>query len=337
MVGARQPTHMVPSRIEKEASRLEPLAARVLKRYSLVPVEVTHLATHSNVLFRVVADSGQQMVLRVGTPHANSRSNIELEVAWLDALNHETDLDIVRPIEASDGSLIIDEFDESIESDRQCVLFSWIPGKAMGEGAGPFAYRMLGEMCARLQAHGKGWDPPEGAVVRSWDQVFYYEREFDPVILDDPAYEHVFERPRRWAIAQAQAAAEYVIRRSYDMARPQIVHGDLHEWNVHLSGSRLWAFDFEDVMYALPAQDVSICLYSSRNKDNHDEIRSAFRKGYESIAPWPVIEDAQIDGFHAARQIMLMNYAVRTLPLDEASAYVDHVMPWLEDYLRRYG
>jgi len=45
----------------------------------------------------------------------------------------------------------------------------------------------------------------------------------------------------------------------------------------------------------------------------------------------------QLDGFHAARQIMLMNYAARTLPMGEAEEYLTQVMPWLQRYLDHYG
>ena len=106
---------------------------------------------------------------------------------------------------------------------------------------------------------------------------------------------------------------------------------------MHIVGSRLHAFDFEDVMIALPAQDVAISLYASRSSDQREEIRQAFRKGFETVAAWPLIDESQLDGFHAARQIMLMNYAARTLPIGEAEEYLDTVMPWLEGYVSRYG
>ena len=131
--------------------------------------------------------------------------------------------------------------------------------------------------------------------------------------------------------------ASAVIEQSWTESQAQIVHGDLHEWNVHIAGSRLYAFDFEDVMLALPAQDAAISLYSSRSSPQRREIREAFRKGFETVAPWPVADESQLDGFHAARQIMLMNYAARTLPVEEAAAYLDGVMPWLEQYASRYG
>lgn len=315
-----------------------PIAERALKRYPFLTREVTHLATHSNVLYRVVNQRGQQMVLRVGTPHANSRSNIEIEVSWLDAINRETDLEVVRPIPTAGGGLIVDEFDEHIEKERSCVLFSWIPGQPMAEGSGPFAYRMLGSMCASLQAHGRQWAPPESAELRKWDEVFYYEQSFDPVIIDNPLFGHLFDIPRRTAIRKAIELSQQVIDESYREASPQVVHGDLHEWNVHLAGSsRLYAFDFEDVMLALPAQDAAISLYASRNSEIRDDIRAAFRKGFEMVAPWPVVDERQLDGFHAARQIMLMNYAGRTLRMEEAAEFIDHVMPWLERYVKRYG
>lgn len=328
---------MDASRAQAEATRLLPLAKRVLQRYPFLIRDIQHLATHSNVMFRVVSQNGHQMVLRVGTPHANSRENIEIEVSWLDAIHRETNLDVVQPIPTAGGGLIVDEFDEGIEKERSCVLFSWIPGKPMGEGSGSFAYRLLGAMCASLQEHGRSWSPPENAVMRKWDEVFYYQQDFDPIIIENPLYFHLFDVPRKAAIRKAIDLAQEVLDESYASASPQVVHGDLHEWNVHLASSRLYAFDFEDVMWALPAQDAAICLYSSRNSDNAGDIRVAFQRGFESVAPWPVVDQRQLDGFHAARQIMLMNYAGRTLRMEEAADYIDHVMPWLERYVKRYA
>lgn len=328
---------MDASRIQAEATQLLPLAQRTLARYPFVVREITHLATHSNVMYRVVTESGEQMVLRVGTPHANPRSNIEAEVAWLAALNRDTRLDVVRPIPTASGVLIVDEFDDVLGKERSCVLFAWIPGQAMGAGSGTFGYRLLGEMSARLQQHGKRWIPPANVDLRTWDEVFYYEQEFDPVIISDPEYGHLFDHSRRKVIGRAVDLSGEVLEESYRTATPQVVHGDLHEWNVHLAGSRLYAFDFEDVMLALPAQDAAICLYSSRNEDRTDDVWNAYRKGFENIAPWPIADRSQLDGFHAARQIMLMNYAARTLRAGEAADYIDQVMPWLERYVKRYG
>lgn len=328
---------MDASRIAKEASHLLPLANRVLTRYSFLAREVEHLATHSNVMYRVITENGEQLVLRVGNPHANTRSNIDFEVAWVDSLNRETSVDVVTPIRTAEGGLIVDEFDAELGKERPCVLFGWIPGAPLGDGAGIFGHRLWGQMSASLSKHGKTWEPPLVGQMRKWDRIFYYGAETDPVIINDPLYGHLFEAPRRGLLKKAGKIAGRVIRESWADGSAQVVHGDLHEWNVHVAGSRLHAFDFEDMMVALPAQDVAISLYHSRDSDQRDDLREAFRSGYEEVAAWPIADESQLDGFHAARQIMLMNYAARTLPISEAVEYLDHVTPWLQTYAARYS
>lgn len=308
-----------------------------MRRYDLVVRDLSHLATHSNVMYRVIARDGRQMVLRVGTPSANTRSNLRYETDWLVALSRDTDLDLVRPLATASGRFVTDVTDPLTGLNRPCVLFTWVPGSPVGMGAGTFAYRMIGSMAAKLQQHGKTWLPEDPGDLRHWDRVFYYDVSENPLVIFDGRYDHMFRHSRRIMIEKAIPVAEKVIQDTWAANEPQIVHGDLHEWNVHLVGARLYAFDFEDVMIATPAQDVSVCLYSSRTSPRTEEIRSAFREGFEEHSEWPIEDDEQLDGLHAARQIMLMNYAARTLSLEEAMTYLDQVFPQLESYLARYG
>lgn len=326
---------MDQTRLATEASRLMPLAQQALGRYSLRVKQVQHLATHSNVLYRVVSEIGEQTVLRLGSPEANTRSNIELEVAWLDAIHRDTDLAVVRPLHAADGSLIVDATDPQSGQKRPCVLFSWIPGSPLGDGAGSYGYRLLGEMSAALQEHGRKWAPPSTDHMRRWDRIFYYDG-MAPMVIRDHKYDHLFGQNNIRLIIQAAELAGAVISESWRRGEPQVVHGDLHEWNVHFASGRLFAFDFEDLMLALPAQDVAISLYSSRGGEHHQQAIAAFRRGFESISQWPVEDEAQLEGFCAARQIMLMNHAALTLPGKEAVAYIERVMPWLDGYVKRY-
>jgi len=326
-------------RIAHEASRLLPLAERVLQRYPFEIKEVQHLVTHSNVMYRVVTEDGRQLVLRVGSPQPNSRTNIEFEVAWLAALHRDTDLEVVHPVPTGYGGLIVEAQDPDPEVDavRPCVLFSWVPGTPLGDGAGDFGYRLLGRMCASLQQHGRTFKPADMDQMRQWDRIFYYDKELDPIIIEDTRYDHLFSRGRRNTIAQAGEIATHVLEETWKSGDPHVVHGDLHEWNAHVVASRLYVFDFEDVMIATPAQDVSVCLYSSRATARASAVQEAFQRGFEDVAPWPIQSQRQLDGLHAARQNMLMNYAARTLPMGEAVAYLDHVMPWLSQYVDTYG
>jgi Ser/Thr protein kinase RdoA (MazF antagonist) len=324
-------------RIGHEAARLLPLAQTVLEHYPFEVRELEHLATHSNVMFRVVTSDGFQCVLRVGGPQDKSRSNLEYEVAWLAALNRDTDLEIVAPIPTGYGTFIVQAKDPDSAKTRPCVLFSWVPGAPLAEGAGSFGYRLLGRVSASLQQHGRTWQPPNPDGMRRWDRVFYYDSDLDPVIFEDSRFDHLFDSYRRKTMIRAAELSEAVIKDAWSNGFPHVVHGDLHEWNVHLVRSRLFAFDFEDVMIATPGQDVSVCLYSSRASARRGEIRAAYRQGFEEIAPWPIEDEEQLDGFHAARQVILMNYAGRTLPMGEAEEYLAQVTPWLQRYVDHYG
>ena len=44
---------------------------------------LSHLATHSNVLYQADLVDGRRLVLRISRPKSNTRTNIDLEVAWL--------------------------------------------------------------------------------------------------------------------------------------------------------------------------------------------------------------------------------------------------------------
>jgi Ser/Thr protein kinase RdoA (MazF antagonist) len=324
-------------RIGHEAARLLPLARAALEHYPFEVRSVEHLATHTNVMYRVVTSDGLQCVLRVGSPEAGSRSNIRYEVAWLAALNRDTEIEVVSPIPTGYGTFIVNAREPDSDMTRPCVLFSWVPGSPLAEGAGSFGYRLLGRISASLQQHGRTWQPSNPEGMRRWERVFYYDSDMDPVIFEDSRFDHLFDPLRRRAMSHACALSERVIEDAWANGYPHVVHGDLHEWNVHLVRSRLFAFDFEDVMIATPGQDVSVSLYSSRASSRRDEIRAAYRQGFEEISPWPIEDDEQLDGFHAARQIILMNYAARTLPMGEAEDYLAQVTPWLEHYVDRYG
>jgi Ser/Thr protein kinase RdoA (MazF antagonist) len=324
-------------RIGLEAARLLPLAERVLQHYPFRVRSVEHLATHSNVLYRVVTSDGFQCVLRVGSAGSNNRKNIDYEVAWLSALNRDTDLEVVSPIRTHFGSLVVDAKELDSDETRPCVLFSWVPGAPLADRAGSFGYRLLGRVSASLQDHGRTWQIPNPDGMRRWDRIFYYDPVSDPVIIDSPRYDHLFDSFRRNTISRALELSEQVNNHAWANGFPHVVHGDLHEWNVHLIQTRLYAFDFEDVMIATPGQDVSVCLYSSRASERRNEIRAAYRHGYEEIAPWPIEDDEQLDGFHAARQVLLMNHAARTLPMGEAEDYLAQVTPWLKRYVDHYG
>lgn len=308
-------------------------AARALleDEYRVGVADLVHLATHSNVLYRADLVDGRRLVLRVGQPASNTRGNLDIEVAWLRSLVGDTDLNVAVPVPTPDGRLVV----ELTVGDqlRCCVLFTWVPGDPMGEGAGTSGYRAMGRVSALLHRHGS-WRPPIPYELRRWDRTFYYPPELDPVVIDDFRYDHLFGGIRSTLFQTAELADGFIARR-WSEGHPMAVHGDLHEWNLHLHMGRAWVIDFEDVMLALPSQDIATSLYGARTRPDLDSVLAAFREGYEEHGSWPVGDQRELEVYWAARQTMLMNHAAQILPEAEARRYFEKVLPWLRSYLER--
>lgn len=317
------------------ATPVEPLldAARLLleDHYGLQASRVIHLATHSNVLLRMDLADGRRLVLRVGRPASNTVGNLQIEVAWLSTLVDDDRLNLAEPIPTADGRRVVDL--TLGEETLSCVLFTWVPGEPLGNGAGTSGYRAMGRISALLHEHGD-WSPPPGLSLRRWDRTFYYPEELDPVVIDDFRYDHLFDDVRPTLQRVAESCRIFIARR-WSEETPKVVHGDLHEWNVHLYMGRAWAIDFEDVMLALPGQDIATSLYGARTREDLDALVGAFRQGYEEYRTWPVADQAELAVYWAARQVMLMNHAAQILPEREARAYFDQVVPWLLAYHER--
>lgn len=307
---------------------LAPVRSLLEEEYGLPVADVTHLATHSNVLFRVDLSDGRRLVLRVGQPAVNTLTNLQIEVQWLSTLVRDSRLHLSEPVATPDGRLVVQL--GAPGGPRCCVLFTWVPGEPIGNGAGTSGYRAMGRVAGLLHGHGS-WRPSHDLVLRRWDRTFYYPEDVDPLVIEDFRYDHLFAGLRPLLRRVADHCDAFIARR-WGESLPMVVHGDLHEWNVHLHMGRPFVIDFEDVMLALPAQDIATSLYGARTRDDLEALVAAFRQGYQEERVWPVQDREELEGYWAARQVMLMNHAARILPEAEARNYFQQVVPWLRSF-----
>jgi Ser/Thr protein kinase RdoA (MazF antagonist) len=190
---------------------------------------------------------------------------------------------------------------------RRCVLFRWLPGRVIDDRETPAHLQQLGASIARMHTLGRTLSPP--TTLRCWDRAFYWD---EPVVLSETAAPLTHDD--RMLLERVQAHVDEAIGRLHLDDPPFVVHGDLHGGNVMEHRGRLTIFDFEDIMLANAAQDLSIVLYGPHRyrTDDYADLRSALRNGYESVAPWPVPDDRALEMLFAARAAMFVNYCVRT-------------------------
>lgn len=310
--------------------RLRQLANTALDEYAITPTALRFVGGFTNAIFRVETPD-QTYALRVDYMQDHSDTDTTIELEWLLALG-ETDLNVARPIPTKAGSPFTFAEAEGIPGARRCVLFAWIPGRPLADHLNETNYHRLGQLSARLHQHGATHRPTTQPMA--WDQVFYWPEEVDPVVHDLPRYAHHFPKRRRdildHSIAQVTPAFA-----ALDPATAQIIHGDLHPWNVHVSRGRLIALDFEDVAWGRPVQDVAITLFYERDNPNYADLRSAFTDGYTSVLAWPETSDGQIEHFMAARTIMFVNFVLNIE--DEPGGYFDIAFPRLEAFLKAWA
>lgn len=305
--------------------RLRPLARSAFGRYPLDIRRLRLVGGFENVVFRVDGSDGS-FAVRVDLHQSHADTDVDIEVAWLEALARDTDLDVSRVIRSVAGEPYVYEEAAGVPGARRCTVFGWMPGAPIAERMTPARYFNLGVLAARLQAHGAGFRPP--ATPMKWNRIFYWAE-------DIVVYDRFAQGTKQRAIFDA--AAE-LVESAFDRLPAegaQIVHGDLHPWNVHGVRDRVYALDFEDVMWAHPVQDVAISLYYEQDHPAYGDLREAFVEGFSSVALWPERYDGEIAHFETARRLMFVNYVLRTGFADDA--WVARAMENVERFVASHG
>ncbi len=311
--------------------RLRPLAAKALEHYPIRPERLRLVGGFTNVVFRVDTARGPY-ALRIDLHQDHSDADVENELSWLQALAADTDLDVCRFLETRDGNRYVHAAAPEVPGVRRCVLFEWIPGKILGANPTETGYHQLGQLEAGLHLHGASFTPPHPPLT--WDRVFYWPEEIDPVVINEPWMDRYLDSGRRAVLERVMPVLESAFAR-LDPSHAQMIHGDLHPDNVHRFRNRLIAFDFEDVTWGHPVQDVAITLFYERRHPGYRDLRAAFEEGYRSVAAWPVTYEGELEHFMAARSVMFVNYVANLH--GDPSDYYEVVFPRLERFLSEWA
>jgi len=115
--------------------------------------------------------------------------------------------------------------------------------------------------------------------------------------------------------------------RLFSANKSQIIHADLHGWNVMWNDGVLSVFDFDDCGIGIPLQDLAIASYYL---DTQEQIE-AIKEGYLSIAPLPEHTERDMQMLLLQRRIILLNYLYETSNLEHRSM----IPEYQEETLRR--
>jgi Ser/Thr protein kinase RdoA (MazF antagonist) len=291
--------------VRGRARRLRRSVDAALAHYALDVVRVRLITNDTNGIFRVDTADGARYAVRVGLGGGIGHSTGEVlaETEWLAALAAAGQLTVPVLLLTRDGDPFVTVEVPGVPDPRNVVVFTWLDGAPLGERLTPATVRSWGRLAAHLHAHGGRHRPSRPDALPRYDRLSPF---VEPFVLFE-AKQPLMPPARRAVFAAAAEVVEEEIealRRSGEPMR--VLHGDLHPWNVMASRRGLAPFDFEDLMWGWPVQDVATSLYYLQGPDLEGWVTS-FREGYETVAAWPERRQGQVATFMVGRALVLAN------------------------------
>lgn len=286
------------------ARRLRQMALKVLEHYDLDVMHVRLMTNNYNAIFRVDAADHTRYVVRIMRPGERTDPQIVSQATWLAELGRRG-VNVSYPLPNRDGDLITRVEAPGVPEARQGMVCSWVPGSSLGECLSLSGIEKQGALLAGMHACAAAYTLPADFQVKVYDRLYPYP---EPWVLSDPASVAVLADPVR---AQVRTMIPRVEAALADLAGSgiarQLLHGDLHQWNVMVSGDKVYAIDFDDLLLGWPVQDVGITLFYYRLRGDFEDVIAAFRRGYESALPWPERYPGEVETWITARALALLN------------------------------
>jgi Ser/Thr protein kinase RdoA (MazF antagonist) len=298
-----------------KARRLRAMAFDALAHYDLEVRRLRLITNDFNGIFRVDAADGRKLILRIAVPAGrHGFSQFEAEMSWLAALSRDTDLSIPEPVSARDGQRVLRIETPGVPEPRLCMLFTWVPGTDLADRFNLQAAAEWGRLTAQLNEHSVGFALPDGLNILRYDSVFPF---LEPVVLFEPEHAALFPPERRKIYADGIGWAQQAIDRLSASGTPmQLIHGDLHLYNIRSYRNLLSPIDFEDLMWGWPVQDIGTALFYISGREDAAAVRTAFQAGYTQDRAGPESHPGEIDAFIAARGIGLVNFVIQEAETD---------------------
>ena len=225
------------------------IANQALGSYPLEIKEVALINNEYNATFKVLTKDGTQYALRVNVNSPRSIENLKAEIAWVNFLRDDARVEVPHPISTTQDQYFVTVTNDLGNSEFKCVLYSWLEGEELGDEPTPEQIRSLGAAMATLHVSSSDFKLPAGAGLPSFKDPMWETEDF---LLSEKS---VLDPEAKSLIAQALTVIKSEIDELYRQHPQQIIHADLHGWNVMWHEGQVAVFDFDDCGLGLPIQD----------------------------------------------------------------------------------
>ena len=287
--------------VEQQVETMLPLARQIIDGFDLGECELESINHEFNSTFKVTASSGERFALRINVNSKRTLANLKAEIYWIEQLSAVEGLTVPTPVKNRAGEYISKAWHPILERDLLAVLFTWLEGEELGDEPTEEMMRAAGRAMARMHAASRDTKLPEGASLPVVDDVFWsYGNSIEPSDQVSPQ--------DKATIARAVDKIETITRDLYARNSPQLMHADIHPWNVMWQGSDVAIFDFDDCVIGLPVQDIAVTLYYNDTAEQD----AAFLTGYQEFSPLPEYTETEMKALKLQRRIVLLSYILET-------------------------
>lgn len=287
---------------EQQIESLTTFAKKVLQLYGLTNIEIECINYEFNITFSVSTDSGEKYALRININSTRTSENILAEIEWVQFLARIPEVNVPTPIANLESEyLTVLEHQDSGQT-LNCVLYSWLDGVEVGDEPSIEQLHNIGRAIASMHKASSEFTLSSKSQLPLFKDLLWGTEDFlfGPKSVLSESHSKLLNR-----------AAELVIKFTnelYEKSTSQIIHADIHGWNLISNDGWIYIFDFDDCGFGLAAQDIAVALYYL----DTPEQNAALLAGYTSVIPLPEYSEPAMKALLLQRRLMLLNYLFET-------------------------
>jgi Ser/Thr protein kinase RdoA (MazF antagonist) len=296
-----------------QARRVRRLAEVALREFGFRQYRLRLLKHLVNTTFALACDTDRYLV-RVHRVKDHTPLRIESELAWIEALSHDTAVSVQTPYRSPDDRMIVVADAPGVLESYPVTVLSWLKGRILPQDRRTLRhFEHLGRLVANLHNHSRTWTLPptfdrptydtDGTIgPRSGFPIDEIGRERLPApVLRD--LETVYSRLKK--------VEEHL---GHDPEHFGLIHFDLSFTNVLFAAEEAMPIDFDQCGFGFYLYDLAVVLAGPYGEPGFQERCAALFRGYRNIRHLDGDLIAYIPVFMASRATTLILWAAAQSP-----------------------
>ena len=262
---------------EDQVYRLRKLADAALEKFGFNQYRLTFLQHLVNTTFRLDCNQGRYLV-RIH--RAKVRTAVASELAWLEALAHETAVPVQIPQRSLAGEMIVVGKQAGRPEPYPVTVLSWLDGQILPQDRrSPHHFYRLGQLVARLHHHAQHWKPRFELDRPVYDSTSILEAD-NVFGTGGVTYKQLPEDVRGHLQTLHERVQELEQRLGKKPNQFGLIHSDLSFGNVLFTTDEVLPIDFDDCGFGYYLYDLAVILAGPWERPGFQQRRAALLRGY---------------------------------------------------------